>query len=88
MTLQHATSEFTTDNFFYHKESKSFSQEVSSLNNECYDTIKLTNPKTNGSQIYKLVKTIWSGSGEDREVGGWEYQSTTRPELKLTIWND
>jgi hypothetical protein len=81
----------SVDQFIFHKEDKSFSQEASSLDigaGETHQYIKLVNPKTNGSQIYQHTKTLWTGSGEDREVGGWEYTAIGKDNLKLTIWND
>lgn len=77
-------AELSTDNFFYDKETKTFSQEVSSLEIKgAADTITLKNPKTNKTRIFKHVEIMRIDSGED--IGGWKYKSN---ELILLIWND
>lgn len=78
---------FSTDQLFYHKEDKTFSQEASSLEIEIgnvYKVVIIHNPKTGGKRRYHLVKELC----DREEVGGWEYACLSQPELKFTIWND
>ena len=78
---------FSTDMFHYHKDSKEFTQEASTLKipaGYVLPYIVLRNPKTKGVRKFELLRSILSDSGED--VGGWEY--TTSDQLKLTVWND
>jgi len=51
------------------------------------DSITLWNSNTLNSQEFKYVETIYSGSGEDKEIGGWKYISSDK-KLKLIIFND
>ena len=81
--------EITTDQLYYHKDDKSFSQEASSLGISCgskRDSFRVLNPKTNQFRIFTYSRTIYMGSGEDREVGSWEYK--TQEGILLKIWND
>lgn len=78
---------FDTDQFHYHKEDKTFSQEASTLDippGMVYDAIKLTNPKSGGFRIFSFARNIMMDSGED--VGAWEYKSGDG--IVLVIFND
>lgn len=78
---------FPVDQFFFHKEDKSFSQEASSLEIEIgnvYEVIILHNPKTGGRRTYHLVKEL----SDHEEIGGWKYVCLSQPALQVTIWND
>lgn len=79
---------FPVNQFYYHKEDKSFSQEASSLEIEVgnvYEVIILVNPKTSGRRVFHLTKELRDASGED--IGGWEYVNLS-DNLKCSIWND
>lgn len=76
----------------YNKNKKLFTVEISSIKNalkyhrSMKDSITLYNSRTLNSVEFKFEKIIYSGSGEDREIGGWEYLSENN--IKLIIWND
>jgi len=78
----------STNNLFYNKETKCFSQELSSLPFSKFlgwkSVIKVTNPKTGNSQIFNWKKTDVCHSGED--IYGWNFES--KEGIKLLIVND
>lgn len=76
--------------FFWHKEDSSFSQEASTLNIGVGYTptqFFIENEKTGNKVLFYYKKTLYYGTGEDKEVGGWEYYSSDN-KYTATIWND
>lgn len=80
-------AQFKVDQFHYNKETKTFSQEISSLGHVSVGRktqIKITNPKTGGFRLFKFVKADMDSSNED--CYGWNYRSDDG--IKLLIIND
>jgi hypothetical protein len=86
--------EFSTNMFHYFKEDKTFSQEASSLELHPREwnslrripvkkTVKLTNPKTQNSEVFSFTMADMS---PENEVYGWNYKSESG--LNLLIIND
>lgn len=68
---------FTTDQFNWNNSTNTFSQEASSLKLQGIPSeFTLLNKKTGVSANFKFVKHDYSGSGEDREIAGWNYVAT------------
>ena len=86
--------QFTTDDFDYHKDSKRFCNEASTLDLGARDwngyrkipaekVVEITNPKTGVSVIFNFK---YADITRDDEVAGWNYES--RDGIKLLIIND
>jgi hypothetical protein len=81
----------------YNKEDRTFAFESSDLdfsarfwnglNPKVTDRIEILNPITGVSKAFEFVETMWMGSKEDREVGGWEYFNKDL-KVNLIIFND
>jgi hypothetical protein len=50
------------------------------------EPITLWNSKTGKAMVFKYVQTDYAGTGEDTEIGGWQYKS--KEGIKLIIIND
>ena len=71
--------------FTYNKETKTFSVEISEWPGcKLHQDIKLVNPTTKGSTVFKFKKTDMDASNED--VYGYRYESVDG--YKLLIIND
>lgn len=77
--------------FIYNKKSNNFTAEISELTkidkidiNPGIDSIELTNPKTNKSQVFEFTHADKDGSDED--TYGWRYKS--KEGVNLLIIND
>jgi len=79
---------YPTDMFIYHKESRRFSQEASTLNLPPFEypnRITLQNPKTLGLCVFEFLKQ----TEENGDIQTWEYISIAgAKDIQLTIWND
>jgi hypothetical protein len=82
----------TKYNIKYDKKRKMFSAEMSDLKQvfryrkDMKDDITLWNPNSAGNMQFKFINIDYVGSGEDKEVAGWEYKS--REGIKFVIFND
>lgn len=77
----------TTDQVFYDKDTKTFSEEASQLDISArivYRTIRIKNPKTNQFRLFEFKEIMKSDSGLD--IGAWIYKSSDL--LTLIIFND
>ena len=78
----------STNNLFYNKETRCFSQEISALSRHLVinwkSVIQVINPETGKSEVFTWVKTDYDHSGED--IYGWNFESNSG--IKLLIIND
>jgi len=80
-------------NIKYHRKGNTFTADMSDLkrvlmrHTDMKHPITLFNPKTSGRMEFIFDKIDYVGSGEDRELAGWEYKSKDG-KLKFVIFNE
>jgi hypothetical protein len=77
---------FMVDQLSYHKETRTFVGEISSLDKEACDFFTIYNPKTGNKRTFVFEGTDRSDRGED--VCGWRYSCIEDRSIKALIIND
>lgn len=77
---------FTVDQFSFVKETRTFVEEISSLNTEVKDSFSIYNPKTGNKRSFLYVGTDMTDGGE--EIAGWRYVCVEDSSIKALVIND